>query len=92
MVYLYYYTICINNGTNICAVFHLDIMVPLCYYIIVRRSKATLIIRLVGGRKEIMEDSNMIAEFKAVLIAILDFLEHGETDRAITYIREVLSK
>ena len=38
-----------------------------------------------------MED-NMIAEFRAVLIAILDFLEHGETDRAIAFIREVISK
>lgn len=37
-------------------------------------------------------EENMVAEFRAVLIAILDFLEHGETDRAIAYIREVLSK
>ena len=34
----------------------------------------------------------MIIEFKAVLMAILDFLEHGETERAITYIRKILEK
>jgi len=38
------------------------------------------------------EDDNIVIEFKAVLIAILDFLEHGETERAVNYIREVLSK
>lgn len=34
----------------------------------------------------------MIAEFRAVLLAILDYLEHGETQRAIDYIKQVLSK
>lgn len=36
-------------------------------------------------------DENVLAEFKAVLIAILDYLEHGEADRAIAYIKEVLN-
>ena len=32
----------------------------------------------------------MILEFKAVLLLILDLLEHGETDRAIQKIHEIL--
>ena len=39
-----------------------------------------------------MEENEMQIEFRAVLEAILDFLEHGETDRAITYIRRILGK
>lgn len=35
-------------------------------------------------------NSNMIIEFKAVLILILDLLEHGETERAIYKIKEIL--
>lgn len=35
-------------------------------------------------------NSNMIIEFKAVLILILDLLEHGETQRAIDKIKEIL--
>ena len=39
-----------------------------------------------------MEVGNeMVIEFKAVLLAILDFLKNGETDRAIAYIEKVLS-
>lgn len=47
---------------------------------------------LVGG--ENMEGENMatVLEFRAVLMAILDFLKHDETGRAIAYIEEVLSK
>lgn len=33
----------------------------------------------------------MIVEFKAVLILLLDLLEHGEVDRAIKRIKEILS-
>ena len=38
------------------------------------------------------EDDNMIIEFKAVLILLLDLLEHGDTDRAIQKIREILKE
>lgn len=34
----------------------------------------------------------MVLEFRAVLIAVLDYLEHGETDRAIAYIKRILYK
>lgn len=34
----------------------------------------------------------MIIEFKAVLLALLDYLEHGETERAIKYVREILNR
>ena len=33
----------------------------------------------------------MQIEFKAVLLALLDFLKHGETQRAIEYIEKVLN-
>lgn len=36
------------------------------------------------------EDNTMIIEFKAVLILLLDLLEHGEVDRAIKRIKEIL--
>lgn len=39
-----------------------------------------------------MEADNMATEFKAVLIAILDYLENGEVERAIAYIREILDR
>jgi hypothetical protein len=35
---------------------------------------------------------NVIIEFKAVLLLLLDLLEHGETDRAIQRIKEILEK
>ena len=38
-----------------------------------------------------MEQDNM-TEFKAVLTAILDYLERGEIQRAIDYIRQILGK
>ena len=39
-----------------------------------------------------MEDeTQMQIEFKAVLLAILNFLEQNETERAINYIKQVLS-
>lgn len=37
------------------------------------------------------EDDNMIIEFKAVLLLLLDLLERGETQRAIERIKEILS-
>ena len=37
------------------------------------------------------EDDNMILEFKAVLFFILDLLEHGETERAIKQIKNILN-
>ena len=33
----------------------------------------------------------MRVEFRAVLIAILDYLKHGETQRAIQYINSILN-
>ena len=36
-------------------------------------------------------DDEVIIEFKAVLRAILDFLKHGEVERAIHYIEETLN-
>ena len=44
------------------------------------------------GQEVRKTEENMIIEFKAVLLAILDFLEQGETERAINYIRKVLEK
>lgn len=38
-----------------------------------------------------MEQDSM-TEFKAVLAAILDYLERGEIQRAINYIRQILAK
>lgn len=38
------------------------------------------------------ESDNVIIEFKAVLLLLLDLLEHGETDRAIQRIKEILEK
>lgn len=38
-----------------------------------------------------MEENNL-TEFKAVLTAILDYLERGEIQRAIDYIRQILTK
>ena len=38
------------------------------------------------------EVSAMIIEFKAVLILLLDLLEHGNVDRAIERIREILKE
>lgn len=37
------------------------------------------------------EVSAVIIEFKAVLILLLDLLEHGEVDRAIARIKEILN-
>ena len=34
----------------------------------------------------------MVIEFKAVLILILDLLEHGNTERAINKLREILKE
>lgn len=36
-------------------------------------------------------DGGMILEFRAVLKAILDYLQHGETKRAIAYIESILN-
>ena len=36
------------------------------------------------------EDGNMILEFKAFLILLLDMLERGEVQRAIKRIKEIL--
>lgn len=38
------------------------------------------------------EVNAMIIEFKAVLILLLDLLEHGNVDRAIERIREILKE
>lgn len=38
------------------------------------------------------EDGQMIIEFKAVLLFILDLLEHGDTSRAIKTIKEILKE
>lgn len=37
------------------------------------------------------EDGNIIIEFKAALLLLLDLLEHGETQRAIERIKEILN-
>ena len=37
-------------------------------------------------------DDAMRIEFKAVLLLILDLLEHGEIDRAIKRIKEILNE
>ena len=38
------------------------------------------------------EDDQMIIEFKAVLLFILDLLEHNDTSRAIKTIKEILKE
>lgn len=38
------------------------------------------------------EDDSLLIEFKAVLMAILDYLKHGETQRAIDYIENIINK
>jgi hypothetical protein len=38
------------------------------------------------------EVENVKIEFKAVLLLLLDLLEHSETDRAIQRIKEILEK
>ena len=41
--------------------------------------------------KPLGDSETMIIEFKAVLILLLDLLEHGETERAIAKIRQILN-
>lgn len=52
MIYLYYYALCINNGTNICATFRLDIMVLLYYNSHCQEVKDHTEHSRVGGRKD----------------------------------------
>ena len=45
-----------------------------------------------GGEIVQKEVDTMRLEFKAVLLLILDLLIHGNTDRAISVIREILKE
>jgi hypothetical protein len=49
-------------------------------------------IKKAGVSMEQEEVLGMVIEFKAVLILILDLLEHGNTERAILKLREILKE
>lgn len=81
-----------NNQYNVVMFVQHPILKTYNIDIILRPSKAHSAVDKNQKAVSILEEVNaMRIEFKAVLILLLDLLEHGDVDRAIERIREILN-